>query len=89
MLIALLIKFIYIIGMHMRQNYQNLEEKREQNGFENLKNSKAFIEYSNNIQDVHKKYEEFNQSRKCNVLIAFDDILADMISNKKLNLIVP
>ena len=70
MLIALLIKFIYIIRMHMRQNYQNLEEKREQNGFENLKNSKAFIEYSNNIQDVHKKYEEFNQSRKCNVLIA-------------------
>ena len=57
--------------------------------FWNLKNSKAFIEYSNNIQDVHKKYEEFNQSRKCNVLIAFDDILVDMISNKKLNLIVP
>ena len=62
MLIALLIKFIYIIRMHMRQNYQNLEEKREQNGFENLKNSKAFIEYSNNIQDVHKNMKSLTKA---------------------------
>ena len=32
-----------------------------------------------------KIIEECNLSRKCNILIIFDDIIADMISNKKLN----
>ena len=40
------------------------------------------------MQDVHKDIEEYNPGKKCKILIVFDDIIADMISNKKLNLIV-
>ena len=53
-----------------------------------MKDPKAFIEYSNNMQDFYKKTEENNPSRKSNLLIVFDDIIADIISNKKLNPIV-
>ena len=47
--------------------------------------SKDFFEYSSNIQDIHKNIEEYNQSQKYNLLIVFDDMVAHMISNKKLS----
>ena len=40
------------------------------------------------MQDVYKNIEEYNRSKKCYVLIIFDDMIADMISNKKLSPIV-
>ena len=49
---------------------------------------KAFIEYSNHMQDVYKNIEEYNLGKKRKVLTAFYDMISDMISNKKLNPIV-
>ena len=46
------------------------------------------FEYSNNMQDIFRNVGEFNPDRKCNVLIIFDNMIDDMISNKKLNQIV-
>ena len=46
------------------------------------------MEYSSNMQDVYKKINECNTSRKYNVLIVFDDMIADMLSNKSFYLIV-
>ena len=40
------------------------------------------------MQNVYKNIEEYNRSKKCYVLIIFDDMIADMISNKKLSPIV-
>ena len=37
------------------------------------------------MQDVYKNIKEYNPSRKCNALIVFDDMIADMLSNKKIN----
>ena len=51
-------------------------------GLENQKDAKAFIEYSNNMQDVYKDIEEYNPSRNCNVLIVLDDMIADMNNTK-------
>ena len=65
----------------MKQNISILIKKRENNGLKNLKNRKDFIEYSNNIQNLHKNFEEKNPSRRCNVLIVLDDMIADMLSN--------
>ena len=50
--------------------------------------SEAFIEYSNDKQDVCKNIEEFNPGKKRKVLIVCDDMIADMISNKTFNPIV-
>ena len=37
------------------------------------------------MQDVYKNIEEYNPGKKRKVLIAFDDLIADMTNNKKLN----
>ena len=40
------------------------------------------------MQDVYENIEEYNLGKKRKVLIVFDDVIADMINNKKLNLVV-
>ena len=57
-------------------------------GLDHFEDSKAFIEYSNDMQDVYKIIEDYNPGKECKILIVFDDMIADMISNKKLNPIV-
>ena len=51
-------------------------------------NRKAFIEYSNDMKDVKKNIAQYNLGKKSKVLIVYDDMIADMINNKKLNLTV-
>ena len=46
------------------------------------------MEYSNDMQDVYKNIEHYNPGKERRVLIVFDDMIADMINNKKLNPIV-
>ena len=46
------------------------------------------MEYSNDMQDVYKNIEDYNPIKKCKILIIFDDMIADMINNNKLNPIV-
>ena len=58
---------------------------REKVGIENLKNPKAFIDYSQTIDDVYENLEDYNPTKKRRVLIVFDDMIADMESNKKLS----
>ena len=40
------------------------------------------MEYSNDMQDVHKNIEDYNPIKKRKILIVFDDMIADMINNK-------
>ena len=40
------------------------------------------------MQDVYKNIEEYNPGKKRKALIVFDDMIADMINNKKLNPVV-
>ena len=40
------------------------------------------------MNDIYKNIEEYNPNKKQKILIAFDDMIADMLSNKKLNPIV-
>ena len=68
--------------------YQFLINKRESTGLKHFNDPKAFIEYSNDMQDVYKDIYEYNIDNKPKILIVFDDMIADMINNKKLNSIV-
>ena len=68
--------------------YQFLINKRESTGLKHFNNPKAFIEYSNDMQDVYKNIDEYNPDKENKILIVFDDMIADMIHNKKLNSIV-
>ena len=46
------------------------------------------MEYSNDMQDVYKNIEDYNLIKKRKVFIVFDDMIADMINNNKLNPVV-
>ena len=46
------------------------------------------MEYSNDIQDVYENIKDYNPIKKRKILIVFDDMIADMINNNKLNPIV-
>ena len=50
--------------------------------------SKAFIEYSNDKDDIYKNIEKYNLNKKRKILIVFDDMIADMLSNKRPNPVV-
>ena len=68
--------------------YQYLINKREKVGLDHFDDHKAFIEHSNDMQDVYKNIDDYNPRKKRKALIVFDDMIADMINNKKLNAIV-
>ena len=68
--------------------YQFLINKRESTSLKYFNDPKAFIEYSNDVQDVYKNINYYNLNKENKVLIVFDDMIADMINNKKLNSIV-
>ena len=57
-------------------------------GLGHFDENKAFIEYLNDMQDVYKNIEDYNLRKKYKILTVFDDMIADMINNKKLNPIV-
>ena len=40
------------------------------------------------MNDIYKSVEEYNPNKEQKILIVFDDMIADMLSNKKLNPIV-
>ena len=64
--------------------YQFLINKRESTGLKHFNDPKAFIEYSNDIQDVYKNIEEYNVDKERKMLIVFGDVIADMINKKKI-----
>ena len=53
-----------------------------------LNDSKAFIEYSNDMDGIYKNFEESNLNEKYEILIVFDDMIVYILSNKSLNPIV-
>ena len=44
-----------------------------------LNDSKVFIEYSNDMDDIYKNIEEYNTNKKHKILIVFDDMIVDYI----------
>ena len=62
-----------------------LINKRESTGLMYLNDAKVFIEYSNDMDDIYKNFEEYNPNEKRKILILFDDIIAYMLSIKKLD----
>ena len=79
--------YLYAKYLH-EAKYQLLINRTESTGLKYLNDSKAFIEYSSDMDDIYKNIERFNPNRKRKILIVFDDMISDMLSNKKLNPIV-
>ena len=65
-----------------------LIKKREDDRAKHFNDFKAFIEYSNDMNDTYKNIEEHNPNKKLKILIVSDDMVADKLNTKKLNPIV-
>ena len=75
---------IYLYAKDLEEpKYQLLIRKREQAGTNNLKDLNAFIEYSNNMDDIYDNIEDYNKKRKRKVLIVSDDMISHVMSDKK------
>ena len=68
--------------------YQLLINKCEIVGFKLYNDSKAFMEYSVDMDDIYENIEEYKRNKEHKIMIIFDDMIADMLSNKKLQQIV-
>ena len=68
--------------------HEHLIHKRESVGINHFKDPKAFFEYSNDMPGVYKNINYYNPDKEIKILIIFDDMIADMIDNKKLDSIV-
>ena len=79
--------YLYAKDPH-ESKYQYLINKREGVGINHFNDPKAFIEYSNDMHDVYKNIDEYNPNKENMILIVFDDMIPDMIHNKKLILVV-
>ena len=80
--------YLYAKDPYEEAKYQYLINKREKVGLDHFKDPRAFIEYSNDLQDVHKNIEDYNLGKKRKIIIVFDNMIADRINNKKLNPVV-
>ena len=63
-------------------------KNRENAGIKHLNDSKAFIECSNTMNDVYENIDNYNQNRRRKILIVFDDMIADIMANKKFQSII-
>ena len=68
--------------------YEFLIKKREDAEIKHLNDPEAFIECSNTMNDVYNNIDNYNQSRKRKILIVFDDMIADIMTNKKFQAII-
>ena len=68
--------------------YEYLIKNRENAGIKHLNDSKAFIEYSNTMNDVYKNFDNHNPNRKRKILIVFDDMIADIMTNKRFQSVI-
>ena len=68
--------------------YQYLINIRKKVGLKRFNDTEAFIEYSNDMQDVYRNIAEYNIDKERKILIVFDGMIADTINNNKLCSIV-
>ena len=62
--------------------YESLIKRREDAGTNHLNDPNAFTECSN---DVHENTDDYNPNRKRKFLIVFDEMIVDIMKNKKIN----
>ena len=49
---------------------------------------KTIIKYSNDMDDIYEKVDKYNPNKNLKILYVFDDMIDDIVTNKKLSLIV-
>ena len=68
--------------------FEFLIKKQENVGIDQLNDPNTFIECSNRMNDVYQNIDDYKSSRKRKKLILLDDMIADIMSTKKFQVII-
>ena len=80
---------IYLFTKDLSESkYEHLIKNRENAGIKDLNDSKAFIDCSNTMDDAYENIDDYNLNRKRKILIVFDDMISDIMTNKKFQSII-
>ena len=80
---------MYLYEKDLRETkYEFLIKKRENVGTNHFNDSNTFIEFSNRMDDVYQNIDDYNPRIKRKIVILFDDMIADIMSNKKFQAII-
>ena len=80
---------IYLYAKDLLEpKYEYLINNRKQAGIKYLNDPTAFIEYSNDMNDVFTNIDDYNKQRMRRILIIFDDMVADIMNNKNFKAII-
>ena len=63
--------------------YRLFINKWESVGLQHYDDAKAFIECSNDMNDIYQNIDKYNLNKNHKMLIAFVDIIADILNNIK------
>ena len=81
---------IYLYAKDLSEpKYEYLIKKRENAGIKHFNDPNAFIKCSNTMNDIYENINDYNLIRKRKkILIVFDDMIADIMTNKKFQAII-
>ena len=80
---------IYLYAKDLsKSKYEYLIKNHKNAGIKHVNDGNAFIGYSNTMDDVYKNIDVYNLSRRRKILIVFDDMIADIMTNKKFQAII-
>ena len=80
---------IYLYARDLSEpKYEYLIKKREDAGIKHVNNPNAFIVCSNTMDDVYEDIDNYNPKRSKKVLIVFNDMIADIMANKKFQAVI-
>ena len=83
---------IYLYARDLNKpKYEYLIKKREDVSIKHLNNPNAFIECSNTMGDVYDNIDNidyYNSNRGRKILIVFDDMIADIMTNRRFQAII-
>ena len=80
---------IYLYARDLNEpKYKILIKKCEDARIKHLNDPNAFIECSNTMVDVYENINDHDLNRKRKILIVFDDMIADIMTNKRFQSII-
>ena len=80
---------IYLYAKDLSESkYEYLIKNRENAGIKHVNDPKAFIECSNTMNDIYENIDDYNPNRRRKILIIFDNMIADIMTNKKFQSII-
>ena len=80
---------IYLYAKNLSEpKYKFLIKSCKNVGTDYFNDPNAFIECSNRMDDVYQNIDDYNPNRKRKILIVFDGMIADIMSNKEFQVII-